>query len=134
MADSALLETEAEAVRSWAASKKISIEAINCVIEHGFSSMEALECLGEEDLKALPKRQVPIGQQKLLLRALSAIKSVDKCVSDTAPSVVDNGLAANAVNNADAGNDGIADVNVNRSPFLEAMGGSQDGLVEAISW
>jgi hypothetical protein len=63
---------EAAKVKSWAASKKISLETIDEVISLGFDHMEALECLALADLK---KTAIPVGRQKLLIKAIASLNS-----------------------------------------------------------
>lgn len=72
MADESQVQTDVSAVKNWAAQKKISLVAIEQVIDLGFTSLEALECLQGDDLK---KSKIPIGQQKLLLKAVGEFLS-----------------------------------------------------------
>lgn len=59
-----------QAVISWAASYKISLETSKIIVELGFTSMEAVECLTADDIKG---KKIPIGQQKLLLKAVAGL-------------------------------------------------------------
>ena len=63
-------QEDIKAVWAWASSKKISMAAIKPVIEYGYTSLEALACLTANDIK---KGDMPIGQQKLLLKAVAGL-------------------------------------------------------------
>jgi len=71
MADLPQIESDCKVVTDWAAGKKISLECIKIIIDMGFTSMEALACLGKDDLKKATG--IPVGQQKLLLRAIAGL-------------------------------------------------------------
>ena len=86
MADAQQLADEETKVRAWAASRNISADTCDVVVALGFSSLEALSCLEAGDLK---KSQVPIGQQKLLLRCVAkqpATSNTDDSTRDETPS------------------------------------------------
>jgi hypothetical protein len=70
MASDDIMMAEATKVREWAASKKISIDNIEEVMKLGFDTMEALECLSAADLK---KSAIPVGRQKLVLKAVASL-------------------------------------------------------------
>ena len=56
--------------RDWAASRKISSKAVDMLVKDRFNSMDAIVLLEREDFS--PK--MPRGQQKLLLKALQALR------------------------------------------------------------
>ena len=72
MADGEQQAQDAQILLEWAAAKKISKSAMDSVIELGFSSMEAIECLSAADLS---KGNVSVGQRKLILKAVSGLGS-----------------------------------------------------------
>jgi hypothetical protein len=67
------MEIDKEQVKSWAASRKVSAATVDEIINLGFTSLEAVELLTAEDLK---KSKISIGQQKLLLKAVSSLAPV----------------------------------------------------------
>ena len=67
MADSSQEAENIKAVIAWASEKKVSLDTIRAVIDMGFTSLEALECITREEVK---KSNAPVGQQKLLLKAV----------------------------------------------------------------
>lgn len=67
-----------EVVSQWARENKISTAAVDKLFEEGFTSLEALKLLDEEDLS---KSKIPRGQKKLILscvRALNGSNSDDQ--------------------------------------------------------
>lgn len=59
-----------QAVIDWAQSNKVSVDCVKLLLKDGFSSMEALELLEEEDLS--PK--IARGQHRLIVKAIRALK------------------------------------------------------------
>ena len=70
MADSSQEAENIKAVIAWASEKKVSLDTIRAVIDMGFTSLEALECITREEVK---KSNAPVGQQKLLLKAVGGL-------------------------------------------------------------
>jgi hypothetical protein len=56
-----------QAIRKWAAVKKLSNRTVDMLIDMGFDSMETLSLLTKDDLE---HSHIPIGQCKLLLHAV----------------------------------------------------------------
>ncbi|CAG2234982.1 unnamed protein product [Mytilus edulis] len=61
--------SDIDRVKKWAASKKVNEHSAAELIRLGYDSIEALSCLLPEDLT---KSKIPIGQQRLLLRAVKS--------------------------------------------------------------
>lgn len=61
------LSADIEEVTQWAASKKLSVDTVKTLIAYGYESMDALETLTPEDIS---KAKIPVGQMKLLLKAV----------------------------------------------------------------
>ena len=59
--------SDEEVVLNWAARGKISQDAIEKLFKEGFTSMEAMLLLEDEDLA---RTKIPRGQQKLILAAV----------------------------------------------------------------
>jgi len=68
---------DARRVKIWAERKKISLEAIRVLFTLGYSSMEALACLAQEDLC---NSEIKIGQQRLIMKAVKQTFIQGKCV------------------------------------------------------
>ena len=52
-------------VKEWAAENKISVDCVRLLIKDGFSSMEALTLLENEDIPPkIPRGQIPFGPPK----------------------------------------------------------------------
>lgn len=83
-----------EKVQQWAEQNKISPEAVKVLTKEGWTSMEALELLETEDIAAT---KIPRGQQKLLLKAVQALrpKNVNPAGPEPATGTVDTGAAGN---------------------------------------
>lgn len=64
-------QSDAEILESWASSRKISGECLTMLAKQGFTSMEAMALLDQDDLSTT---KVPRGQQKLLLRAVGELR------------------------------------------------------------
>ena len=70
MADAEQVAEDIKAVIAWASLKKVSLDTVKSVIEMGFTSLEALENISRDELK---KSTAPVGQQKLLLKAVAGL-------------------------------------------------------------
>ena len=62
--------TEEEVVLNWAAQNKISPDSIERLFKDGFTSMEAIQLLDNDDLQ---RTKIPRGQQKIILASVSKI-------------------------------------------------------------
>ena len=62
--------TPEEVVAEWARENKINAGAVEKLFEEGFTSLEALKLLDEEDLS---KSKIPRGQKKLILSCVRAL-------------------------------------------------------------
>ena len=66
--------SDEQRVEAWATACKLSTESIKVLAKEGFTSMEALALLEEEDMSAT---KMPRGQQKLVLRGVRQMKTTD---------------------------------------------------------
>ncbi|MEW8548573.1 MAG: hypothetical protein AB2693_34155, partial [Candidatus Thiodiazotropha sp.] len=67
--------TDKEVVSNWAAENKIARDAIKRLFKEGFTSMEAMLLIEEEDLA---RTKIPRGQQKLILSAVTIQSNLTK--------------------------------------------------------
>lgn len=108
-----------EALCNWARERKITMSTINVCKELGFTSIDAIECLSKNDLC---KSSIPIGQQRLLLKAVAGTSKVP----DAGLTSGDRGPTELASNSEVPRNEG--DVNVNVNPIAtSASSQSTDG-------
>jgi len=97
--DEAQIEADKEAVRTWAGTRKISLECINEIIELGFTSLEAIECLSKDDMKKCTK-PIPVGQQKLIIKAVAGLSTSGQASGPAAKNVLNtNSLTGNSEQN-----------------------------------
>ncbi|CAC5389299.1 unnamed protein product [Mytilus coruscus] len=74
--------SDVDRVKKWASSKKINDLTVAELIKHGYDSIEALSCILPEDIV---KTKIPIGQQRLVVRAVkSTFQTGDKNGSNLA--------------------------------------------------
>ena len=68
MEDEVTLCVGEEAVRRWAHAKKLSSRTTDAIINMGYTSMEALSLLTEEDVTDC--QDIPVGQRRLLVHSI----------------------------------------------------------------
>ena len=73
--------SDEEVVLNWAARGKISQDAIEKLFKEGFTSMEAILLLEDEDLA---RTKIPRGQQKLILAAVRKLLKSTERAGDSA--------------------------------------------------
>lgn len=64
-------EADEKAMEEWATQHKISPDCVKLLVKDGFTSMEALHLLEQEDIN--PK--IPRGQQRLIMQAVRQFKT-----------------------------------------------------------
>lgn len=91
------LSADIEEVTQWAASKKLSVDTVKTLLAYGYESMDALETLTPEDIS---KAKIPVGQMKLLLKAVRNTFRAEDAPSPVAAQQTPNTSAETAAANS----------------------------------
>ena len=81
MPDEPQVSEDEQAIHEWATRQKISPEALKFLVKDGFTSLQALELLEQEDLS--PK--IPRGQQRLIMQAVRQLKTPQPAATPQSP-------------------------------------------------